>query len=95
MIPQLSIPDPIDLRLAPEMGIIALLLSALGTARSSLQAEHPRLNEIEPIFAQKGPTASELLAGLVLHHAEQLSYLLLCYKAAVDDAIGAVDDLPF
>jgi uncharacterized protein YlxW (UPF0749 family) len=93
----LVIPSPARLNMAPELGLFAVLLTAIEVAAVTLKAEHPRLENSGSIILHKSLTASEKRATQLLSRLTELTRVIHLYRAAIDDAIGPIEgaDLPF
>jgi hypothetical protein len=90
---QMELPDTIDLAVAPELGVLALLDAALIVADHALHIEHVELEDILRRFDFDRPPDA-MIAALLSQRFRELRSLLALYTAAIQ-RIGVSDDIPF
>jgi hypothetical protein len=89
----LDFPDSIDLRVAPELGALALLDAALVVADHALHVEHAELDAaLRRLDPDRPPEF--FIAALLAGRLRELRTLVAAYIVAVRRA-GCCDDLPF
>jgi hypothetical protein len=89
-------PLPLDVDLAPQLLVVALVHAALTAAHRALDSAHPILATTSSLTEQPNLSDSEHLAILALHAGSQLAELLSEYAAAVvQEHIDPLDDSPF
>jgi hypothetical protein len=80
---KIELPDVLDLRLANELGALALLEAALVVADQSLRLEHAEIDGLRDADPQSMPEGVALLASLLSERFRELRSLLGAYAVGV------------
>jgi hypothetical protein len=83
--------SPKTLRLAPQLGVLAVLDEALLVACCALVATHPRLAAVQADSDPPDESAARRLHDCLRH----CSHVLADYRIAVADMLGDLDDASF
>jgi hypothetical protein len=80
---KIELPDLLELRLANELGALALLEAALVVADQSLRLEHAEIDRVLRDAGQPVPEGLTLLASLLSERFRELRSLLGAYAVGV------------
>jgi hypothetical protein len=90
---RIALPSPLDVDLAPQLLVVALVQAALAATHRALDSAHPILASTSRLTEHPNLSDSEHLAILALHAGSQLAELLSEYAAAVvQELIDTLDD---
>jgi hypothetical protein len=81
--PSIPLPLPLDVDLAPQLLVVALVQAALAAAHRAFDSAHPVLATTSRLTEQPNLTDSEHFAVLAMHAGSQLAELLSEYATCV------------